>query len=85
MSRMEQIIDEINSFIDEDTGMILENDENIEEISQVIEYVNEKYNVNIECMHVGGFDSPGLNVKCYSWAGIIDGELLFDGLEVLCY
>lgn len=70
--------------IDRENGQVIEN-ENFDDIYELIEYVNNLFNCNIECKHCGGFDSPGYDVDCYAWAGIIDGELYFDTLEQESY
>mgnify|MGYP000422536869 FL=1 len=39
------------------------------------------FDVELDFKYIGGFDSPGCDINCYAWAGIIDGELYFDGFE----
>lgn len=79
--KIKNIKEEIFSFVYEDDGSIFENDLELYSIADVVGYVANKYGVNIEIECIGGFDSPGYDVCCYAWAGIIDGELYFDGLQ----
>lgn len=64
----------------DENGQVIEN-ENFDDIYELISHINILFNCNIECKRCGGFNSPGYDVDCYAWAGIIDGELYFDTLE----
>jgi len=72
------------SYIDNEIGEIIEHDK-FDDLYGLIRYVNEYYNCEIKLRHVGGFDSPGYDIDCYAWAGVIDGELYFDSLEQESY
>lgn len=69
--------------IDED-GRIIET-EDFEDIYDLISFVNSKFDCSIEVIKVGGFNSPGYDIYCYAWAGIIDGVLYFDSLQAEYY
>lgn len=77
--KIKEIKETIWDFMD-GNGDIEENEEEITDIYELIEYINEKFNCNIELKKVGSFDSPGYDLTCYAWAGIIDNELYFDTL-----
>lgn len=66
--------------INDEDGQVIECDE-FEDIYGLIKYIKNKFNCDIKINHCGGFDSPGYDVDCYAWAGIIDGELYFDSVE----
>jgi len=55
------------------------------DIYELIEHVNNTFKCDLEVKHCGGFDSPGYDVDCYAWAGIIEGKLYFDVLEECRY
>lgn len=77
-------ISEIRTFIwdrIDDDGQVI----NFDDIYELISHVNILFNCNIACKRCGGFNSPGYDVNCYAWAGIIDGELYFDTLEEELY
>ena len=74
VKKFELIKDEIWSFVDEDGSDIIENDLGLEDIKDVVDYVTKKHNCAIEFIKVGGFNSPGCDVNCYAWAGIVDGN-----------
>ena len=83
---MLEINGEILSFLDEETGQIMKNDHGFYRLEDVVKYVFNKHGIeNYEFAHVGGFDSPGYNVDCYSWSAIIDGELYFDHTSIESY
>ena len=63
---------------EDNTLYILKNDKYIAEgVEAVIKLANLKFNIKIKFTEIGGFDSPGYDVNCYAWAGIVDEELLF--------
>lgn len=82
--RIQEVREFIWDWIDEERGGIIEHDE-FDDLCGLIRYTNTKFNCDIELKHCGGFDSPGYDVDCYAWAGIIDGELYFDSLEQESY
>lgn len=57
----------------------------VEDIHSIIKYISLKYDCEIECEYIGGFDNPGYGVECYAWAGIVEGELYFDYAEIENY
>ena len=82
MNKIEEINREILSYLNYEDGYIYTDEEKgIETIYDVIEYVEQKFDVELNCKYIGGFDSLGGEINCYAWAGIIDGELYFDGFE----
>lgn len=82
-NKIREIKEYIEEHIDEE-GQI-EETENFDDIKGLIDYVNKKADCKIKLKKCGGFDSPGYEIKCYAWAGIIDGELYFDSVEQECY
>jgi len=83
-NKIKEIVNFIWSYIDDEYGNIIEHDE-FYDLEGLINYTNKKFNCKIKLIHVGGFESPGYDVDCYAWAGIIDGELYFDSLEQESY
>lgn len=82
MNKIERIKTEISYYLDDETGYIRIDEENgIETVDDVIIHVEKMFDVELDFKHIGGFDSPGCDINCYAWAGIIDGELYFDGFE----
>lgn len=79
-SKITEIQSEIFSFINEEDGQIIKNEYECNDIYDVISHISKKYHVEIKVNYVGGFDSPGYDVRCYAWAAIVDGELYFDDL-----
>lgn len=82
MNKIERIKTEISYYLDDETGYIRIDEENgIETVDDVIIHVEKMFDVELDFKCIGGFDSPGCDINCYAWAGIIDGELYFDGFE----
>ena len=84
MEKIEAIKDFINNNLDEETGQVIKSDD-YDSIYSLISYVNKKFDCNLEIQHAGGFESPGYDVDCYAWAGVINGKLYFDTLEIKRY
>lgn len=82
MNKIERIKTEFSYYLDDETGYIRIDEENgIETVEDVIIHVEKMFDVELDFKYIGGFDSPGCEINCYAWAGIIDGELYFDGFE----
>lgn len=74
----------IRSNINRENGMVIGTDDFVD-IYDLISFVNKKFNCSIEITRVGGFESPVYDLDCYAWAGIIEGTLYFDTLEIEYY
>lgn len=83
-NKLKQVKDDIEHFLNREDAYIHKIENEIETIYDIIDYVNEKFKVNLDVHYVGGFDSTGFRVSCYAWAGIIDGQLYFDSFEEEC-
>lgn len=82
--KIQEIKEFIWGWINDEDGQVIEHDE-FDDIYELIKYTNKKFNCDIDVNKIGGFSSPGYDVDCYAWAGIIDGELYFDGVEQESY
>lgn len=82
--KIKEIDEFINGQINEEDGSVIETDD-FDGIYGLINFTNKKFDCKLEFIKVGGFDSPGYDVKCYAWAGIIDGELYLDSLQMERY
>lgn len=82
MSKIKEIKEFIWNNINRDGNVTMDG---IDDIFELIHITNNNFNCKLEVLHTGGFESPGYDVDCYAWAGIIDGELYFDSIEQESY
>lgn len=52
-----------------------------EQIQEIVESVQERFEVQCDYFHAGGFDSPGYDVECYVIA-YLDGNGKLQGRSV---
>lgn len=84
MSKVKEISNYLWDHIDEETCEVVDI-EGVDSLEGLTSHINEKFGCSIELKHIGGYDSPGHDVDCYAWAGIVDGELFFTGIQVESY
>ena len=65
-------IDEIKEFIEKYW---------IESVYDLVEVINKKFDTNIKCKYISGFNSSGYNVTYYTLSATIEDELFFHIVE----
>ena len=65
-------IDEIKEFIEKYW---------IESVYDLVEVINKKFDTNIKCKYISGFNSSGYNVTYYTLSATIEDKLFFHIVE----
>ena len=74
-----------DSYEDEPYSLYREDKEVGEGVFALVKFVNEAFELDLEYLLCGEYDSSGYDMEAYAIAGIIDGDLYFDSFTKESY